>query len=260
LLENRLVYQDGVYTVDFEDLERKLADPQTTLMILCNPHNPVGKVWSREELERIGILCARHHVIVLSDEIHCDLTFPGVSYTPFASVSSVCAQNTITCIAPTKTFNIAGLQAASVMVADEFLRHKVNRGLNTDEVAEPNAFAIEAAIAGFRHGGAWLDELREYIKQNVDTAVLYVEQNLPQLKIVRSQATYLLWIDCRKVDHNSDRLCESIRRDTGLYLSAGGHYGENGQGFLRMNVAVPRVRLLDGLERLKTGIEKYHSG
>ena len=160
VLESPLAYAGGAYAIDWADLERKLADPQTTLLLLCNPHNPVGAVWDRETLERIGALCWKHHVVVLSDEIHCDLTDPGYAYTPFASVSDLCRQNSITCIAPTKTFNLAGLQTSAVAVPDGVLRHKVWRALNTDEVAEPNCFAAEAAVAAFTKGGPWLDALR----------------------------------------------------------------------------------------------------
>ncbi|MDE7045685.1 MAG: aminotransferase class I/II-fold pyridoxal phosphate-dependent enzyme, partial [Acetatifactor sp.] len=152
ILESPLVYDGERYSIDFADLEDKLANPQTTLMLLCNPHNPVGKIWDRETLARIGELCARHHVLVLSDEIHCDLTDPGCEYVPFASVSEVCRDNSITCMAPTKTFNLAGMQTAAVMVPDPVIRHKLNRGLNTDEVAEPNAFAVGAAVAAFEKG------------------------------------------------------------------------------------------------------------
>ena len=152
VLESRLHYEDGVYSIDQEDLEEKLADPQTSMLILCNPHNPVGKIWDRETLERIGELCFKHHVLVLSDEIHCDITRPGMEYIPFASVSEHCKNNSITCVAPTKTFNLAGLQTAAVIVPDAALRHRVNRGLNTDEVAEPNVFAAIAPIAAFDRG------------------------------------------------------------------------------------------------------------
>lgn len=152
VLESRLHYEDGVYSIDQEDLEEKLADPQTSMLILCNPHNPVGKIWDRETLERIGELCFKHHVLVLSDEIHCDITRPGMEYIPFASVSEHCKNNSITCVAPTKTFNLAGLQTAAVIVPDAAMRHRVNRGLNTDEVAEPNVFAAIAPIAAFDRG------------------------------------------------------------------------------------------------------------
>lgn len=247
ILENRLIYKNGEYTVDFVDLEAKLSDPQTALMILCNPHNPIGKIWDRETLGRIGQLCAAHNVLIISDEIHCDLTRPGKQYVPLASVSKACAMNSITCVAPTKAFNLAGLQTAAIIVPNQTLRYKVNRGLNTDEVAEPNAFAIDASIAAFRHGEAWLDALRTYIDDNINAANEFIDQNIPLLKVISSEATYLMWIDCRGVDSYSDMLCEVIRKESGLCLSAGSQYGENGQGFLRMNVAVPRSRLFDAL-------------
>lgn len=257
LLENKLIYRDGQYSIDFDDLEYKLADPQTTLMILCNPHNPIGKVWDRDTLARIGELCAKYRVLVLSDEIHCDLTDPGITYTPFASVSDLCAENSITCIAPSKAFNLAGLQAASVVVPNPHIRHKVNRGLNTDEVAEPNAFAIEATIAAFTQGETWLDDLRAYIKGNKDIATEYIHHNIPQMRVVSSEATYLLWMNCYMITYDSNRLCEIIRNETGLYLSSGAAYGESGRSFLRMNLGTQQSRVLDGVERLKQGVQRY---
>lgn len=259
ILENKLIYRDDHYIINFDDLECKLADPQTTLMILCNPHNPIGKVWDRTILARIGELCAKYQVPVLSDEIHCDLTDPGVSYTPFASVSDLCAENSITCIAPSKAFNLAGLQSASIVIPNPHIRHKVNRGLNTDEVAEPNAFAIEATIAAYTQGEAWLDELRTYLKSNKDIATEYIHRNIPQIQIVPSEATYLLWLNCYMITYDTSRLCEIIRNETGLYLSSGSAYGENGKSFLRMNFGTQQRRVLDGLERLKRGIQQYET-
>lgn len=253
VLECPLSFDGKEYTVDFADLERKLSDPQTTLMILCNPHNPIGKIWDKETLERIGELCYKHHVVVISDEIHCDLTAVGKEYVPFSSVSEVCRDNSITCIAPTKTFNLAGLQTAAVMIPDKTLRHKVWRAINTDEAAEPNCFAVEAAVAAYTHGEAWLDALREYIDENRKTVGEFLKKELPALSLISSEATYLLWIDCRTFGLPSDTLCAFIREKTGLYLSSGAHYGTGGDGFLRMNIACPRALLLDGLSRLKKG-------
>ena len=265
VLESQLVYDPGatgedVYRIDFDDLEAKLADPQTTLMILCNPHNPVGKLWDRATLERIGDLCARHHVTVVSDEIHCDLTDPGFSYVPFASASETCARVSVTCLAPTKTFNIAGLQTAAVMVPDPVLRHKVWRGLNTDEVAEPNAFAMDATIAAFTQGGPWLDALRAYVAENKRIAREFLEREAPCVRLVEGHATYLLWIDCRSVADDSLDLCRHLRRETGLILCEGSEYGAAGEGFVRMNVACPRSRLEDGLSRFGRGIASYRKG
>lgn len=254
VVENSLLYDGYAYCMDFEDLEEKLANPQTTMMILCNPQNPAGRIWDREELERVGKLCLKHHVLVVSDEIHCDLTDPGKEYIPFASISEEFADNSITCIAPTKAFNLAGLQTAAVVVPNPVLRHKVNRGLNTDEVAEPNAFAAVAAAAALNKGEEWLDELRAYVYENKNYVSRFLKNELTQVKLVPSDATYLLWLDCRGLNVGSDELCDAIRQKTGLILSSGRTYGESGDGFLRMNVACQRKRVIDGCERLKRGI------
>lgn len=257
VLESPLHYEDGVYSIDFNDLEQKLSNPQTTLMILCNPHNPVGKIWDKKTLERIGELCFQHHVVVVSDEIHCDLTAPGKEYIPFASVSDVCRDNSIICVAPTKTFNLAGLQTAAAVVPDPVLRHKVWRALNTDEVAEPNSFAVTAAVTAFEKGEAWLNELKSYLQENKQLADDYLKEELPELSIVSLEATYLLWIDCGNITKTTDVLAEYIRNQPGLYLSAGSEYGEAGKEFLRLNVACTRQNLRDGLIRLKEGINGF---
>lgn len=257
VLECPLSYKNKEYGIDFEDLEKKLSDPQTTMMILCNPHNPIGKIWDKKTLKKIGDLCFEHHVTVVSDEIHCDLTETGKSYIPFASVSEKCRMNSITCVAPTKSFNIAGLQTAAVIVPNEVLRHKVWRGLNTDEVAEPNCFAVSAAIAAYKEGGEWLDALRKYIDENRKFVSAFLGMNLPQIMLIQSEATYLLWLDCSLLDGDSDQLQKFIRETTGLYLSTGKIYGIGGEHFLRLNIACPRSRLADGLNRLKDAIEKY---
>ncbi len=257
VLESPLRYENHRYDVDFERLEQDLADPQTSLMILCNPHNPVGKVWDRETLEQIGELCWKHHVIVISDEIHCDLTRPGVGYVPFASVSEHCRQNSITCFAPTKTFNIAGLHTAAVMVTNELLRHRVWRGLNTDELAEPNAFAVTAAVAALTRGGEWLDQLRAYLWENRLTAQRYLAEHAPMAHCIEAQGTYLLWLDCGEVTDDAKKLADFIRHETGLYVTEGGEYGQAGRQFLRINLACPRSVLLDGMERMARGLQLY---
>ncbi|MCH5256832.1 MAG: pyridoxal phosphate-dependent aminotransferase [Lachnospiraceae bacterium] len=257
VVENQLQYNNNRYEIDFDDLEEKLSDPQTTMMILCNPHNPVGKIWDKETLERIGNMCYEHNVLVVSDEIHCDLTDPGLGYIPFASVSEKCRENSITCIAPTKAFNIAGLQTAAVAVPNAFLRHKVWRALNTDEVAEPNAFAVDAAIAAFTKGGEWLNELCEYIFQNKMRVIEFIKAEIPKIGVVPSESTYLLWLNCTDLNVNSDDISRFIREKTGLFLTAGSMYGSGGEKFLRMNIACPRSTLEDGLKRLKSGIEAY---
>jgi cystathionine beta-lyase len=226
-------------------------------MILCNPHNPVGKIWDRDTLEKIGELCAKHFVTVISDEIHCDLTDPGKEYVPFASVSKTCADISVTCVAPTKTFNIAGLNTAAIIVPNENLRHKMWRALNTDEVAEPNAFAQEVVIAAYEKGGDWLDELRKYIYANKCYVREYIEKNIPGIKVVDSEATYLLWLDCSQVSESGTKLSKHIRKTTGLYMSPGIIYGRGGEQFIRLNVACPRELVCEGMERLKEGVATW---
>lgn len=257
VLESRLSYRNGEYDIDFYDLEKKLSDPLCTMMILCNPHNPVGKIWTPDELADIGELCRRHGVTVLSDEIHCDLTDPGFGYTPFASVSEDCRDNSITCIAASKAFNLAGLQSAAVIIPDEFLRAKVVRGLNSDEVAEPNCFAAVAAAAAFGEGGEWLDSLRGYLAENKKAAFDFVAENLPEITPVMQNATYLLWLDCGKITDDAEKLADFIRKNTGLYISAGNKYRGNGNLFLRINVACPKETVMRGMKLLRDGIRAF---
>ncbi|MCR4798597.1 MAG: pyridoxal phosphate-dependent aminotransferase [Lachnospiraceae bacterium] len=254
VLENPLFYKDGNYAMDLFDLGKKMSDPQATLMILCNPQNPAGRIWPKEDLERVGQLAKENGVTVLSDEIHCDLTAPGKKYVPFASVSDVCKEVSITCIAPTKTFSIPGIQTAAISVPNRFLRNKVRRAINTDEVAEPNVFALHAAVAAYNKGEAWLEELREYIFDNRRRVETFIDENIPEIYAVRGDATYLVWIDISKLGRTSDEVAAFLRKETGLFVSTGRIYGESGKNFLRMNVACSKVTLEDGLERLKRGV------
>ncbi len=259
VLESPLIYdaRTASYHIDWEDLEQKLSDPQTSLMILCNPHNPIGKIWDKETLAKIGELCAACHVTVLSDEIHCDLVDPGRKYVPFASVSDVCRNNSVTCISPTKAFNLAGVQSAAVVIPDPFLRHKVWRALNTDEVAEANSFAAAVSIAAFTEGGPWLDALNTYIAENRELVREFVATEISQIRMIPSEATYLLWLDCTELSRGRENPASYIRSETGLFLSDGAVYGKSGEGFLRMNVGCPRSVVEEGLRRLKDGIKAY---
>ncbi|MHC9537437.1 MalY/PatB family protein [Dellaglioa sp. BT-FLS60] len=257
VLVSEFIFENENYRIDYQDLEEKLARPETTLFIFCNPHNPIGKVWDRETLLKVGNLCLKYDVLLLSDEIHCDLTHPGYAYTPFASVSAEIAQNVIMCAAPTKTFNIAGMQTASIIVPNPKIRALVNRGINTDEVAEPNVFAIEVAIAAFTKGDAWLRELLDYLMLNKAYLESFMRKNVPQVKVIHAEATYLAWLDCTEVTEDTTELCDFIRKETGLYLSAGDIFGKNGRQFIRLNYACPKARLEDGLARFERGITSY---
>ena len=258
VLSSDLVYDGSHYSIDFDDLEEKLSRPQTSLMILCNPHNPVGKIWTRDELAKIGDLCHKYGVIVLSDEIHCDITDPAIEgYTPFASVNDVCRRISVTAVAASKTFNIAGLQSACLFAEDPVLRHRVWRAVNTDEVGEPNAFSMVANIAAFTECDLWVDEMLRYVFENKRIACNFINANIKGMKASFSEATYLLWIDISGVAEDSVDFCDKLRGYTGLYLSDGAEYGESGRSFVRMNLATQRARVLDGLERLKRGAEEY---
>ena len=254
VVSSDLVYENGEYHIDFADLEEKMSDPQTTLMILCNPHNPVGKIWSKEELRKIGELAYEHGVRVISDEIHFPLTDPGKTCVPFASVSEKCRTNSVTCVSASKAFNLAGIGAACAIVPDKKLHHKVWRGINTDEVGEPNAFAVSASIAAYTKCDEWLAEVREYIAENKKYCYDFIENNIPALKVVRGEATYLMWVDASEFTDDSVRLQEEIFEKTGLYVSSGRSYGECGKCFLRINLATSRANVIDGMDRLKRAL------
>lgn len=251
-----IVNEDGpTYVMDFEALEKDLSDPQVTLMILCNPQNPGGIAWDKESLSKVADLCFKYGVTVISDEIHCDITDPGVRYTPFASVSEVAKDISVTCLSPSKSFNVAGLHSAAVFSANDKLRHKVWRSLNTDEVAEPGVYAVEGTVAAYTEGGQWLDSLREYIYQNKIYAVDYIKKEIPILKTYKENATYLLWIDCSGLPDEGKDFARYLRAKTGLFISTGKIYGKNGASFVRMNLACPRSIVEEGLRRLKQGVE-----
>jgi cystathionine beta-lyase len=251
VIVNELVYKDGKYEIDFADLNSRTADPKVKAMLLCNPHNPVGRVWTREELSRIGEICVKHGVAIVADEIHCDLVYPGRRYVPFASVNEKLLMNSITCTSPTKTFNLAGLHVSNVIVPNDEWRSKLNRSLNNNEVAEPNAFAVEALIAAYESGEEWLEQLLDYLNGNLEYLMAFMAEHLPSVKPIMPEATYLIWIDCRRLGISSRALQQKMLNEGKLWLNDGLMYGENGEGFIRINIACPRERLIDGLNRFK---------
>ena len=257
VLSNDLQFDGSNYTVDWEDLEQKLALPLTTLMIFCNPHNPVGKVWTQAEVQKIADLCFKHHVVLLSDEIHGDLVRKGPDYTPAFSVNGPARDNVISLVSPSKTFNVAALHAATAIVPNSNLRAMVNRGLNSDEVAEPNLLAIPGTIAAYEHGHDWLQALIKQLNVNFTYAQEFINKNLPQVKVVSGKATYLIWLDVERISTDSQGLAEFLEKETGLVLSPGSIYRGNGNKFLRMNLACPLTTVKDGLERLRAGLTKY---
>lgn len=254
VIENELIYENNIYHIDFEDLEEKLALEDTKLMLLCNPHNPIGKIWDKESLEKIGRLCKKHGVILVSDEIHCDLTNPGLKYVPFASLEEDIVENSIITIAPSKTFNIAGLQSSMVYTVNEEFYSKIQNQLTWDFSSGANVFAIDSVIAAYNESEDWLEELREYLFENKQIVESFLKEEIPEIKFVESEATYLLWLDCSDLNISSESFSEFLKENVSLFLSPGAEFGKCGDNFMRMNVACPKELLYGGLEALKEGV------
>lgn len=254
VVSSPLVYMNGTYRIDFEDLERKAADPKVKLLLLCNPHNPAGRVWTRQELTRIGEICLRNNVMVVADEIHCELVYPGHTYTSFASISNNFLMNSITCISPSKAFNLAGLQIANIIAADEYMRMKIDKAINVNEVCDVNPFGVEALMAAYNHGEEWLEELKHYLSVNYNYLKAYFNEYLPLFPVVMLEGTYLVWVDCSVMKRSSKEIVETLLKEEKLWVNEGSMYGEAGEGFIRINIACPRQTLIDGLNRLKKGL------
>lgn len=260
--ENRLVYNDGVYCIDFEDLERRFADPRTSLFVLCNPHNPEGAVWSRDDLARIGALAENYRVTVVSDEIHCDVMRPGMRHVPFAAASETCRRISVTLGSPSKAFNVAGLHSAYAIADDPLIRNRMKCALDNEGVSEPNDFAVASTIAAYEEGEPWLDAVCAYVQRNKDYAVAVINAAGCGARALESDSTYLIWIDCRELlaeagCDSSDAFTRFLRAETGLILSSGDVYGSGGNGFVRMNLGTQRVRVEDGVARFIEGCRAF---
>ena len=257
MVSNPLVYKDVTYSIDFGDLERKASDPMVTLMILCNPHNPAGRVWTRDELKRIGEICIRHNVFVIADEIHCELTFDGHEYTPFASISEEFLMHSATCSSPSKAFNIAGLQISNIVCADPSARARINKAININEVCDVNPFGVAGLIAAYNEGEEWLDQLNAYIYGNYLFLKDFFKKELPEFPVLPLEGTYLVWVDCTVTGKRSEEIEEHLIADSKLWINAGVHYGTDGDRFIRINIACPRKTLMEGLSRLASGLKIY---
>ena len=251
IVTNELIYRDGVYRIDFDDLERKASEPKAKILLLCSPHNPAGRVWTKDELRRIGEICLSNQVTVVSDEIHCDLVYTGYQHIPFATLSDEFLENSVTCTAPSKTFNLAGLQAANIIVQDKAVRQKIDKALNINEVCEINAFAVEAVIAAYNEGEEWLEELKTYLYDNYLYLKSFIETELPFVKVTPLEATYLVWMDFSATGHSSQIIAENLMEKEWLWVNKGTMYGANGEGFIRLNIACPRALLEKGLAKIK---------
>lgn len=256
LVENELVYADGSYTIDFDDFERKVADPAVRAFILCNPHNPAGRVWSADELRHMGELCLKHGVFVIADEIHCEMVAPGYTYTPYGTLPAHLLRHAAVCTSPSKAFNIAGLQIANITVPNEEYRQKIDKAININEVCDVNAFGVEALQAAYNEGEAWLNAASDYIYSNYQLLCGFVEKQLPMARVCRLEGSYLAWV---KLDGfpPSAEVAKRLEDEFALKLSPGQTYGEKaGRDFLRINLACPKTTLSEALCRLKAGLEK----
>jgi cystathionine beta-lyase len=258
MVENELVRQGDSYQIDWDDFERKCADEKTTAFLLCNPHNPVGRVWTADELARMGEICARHHVRVISDEIHCELVMPGNTFTPFAAVNATNEDNCVTLNSPTKSFNIAGLQIANIICKDDELRRRINRVVNIFEVCDVNPFGPVALKAAYNESEDWLVALNGYIWDNYCYLKEFLQSELPQVRVARLEGTYLAWLDINALELTSDEATEKLRNEGKVLLSSGTLYGRRaGQGYLRLNLACPRITLKQALIRIGRVLSQY---
>jgi len=258
-VSNDLVYSGERYTINFEDLEAKATDPKTRLMLLCNPHNPVGRVWTKEELERIGDICYRNKVMVLADEIHGDLVHPVHTYIPFASLGRQFSEHSVTFSAPGKTFNLAGLQLANIFCSDAEVRRRIDKAININEVCDISPFAVEGLLAAYTHPDSerWLEALKTYLWNNYIYARDFLSVNFPQLKVMPLEATYLMWIDCSVMKISSEKLAALLLEEAKVRINSGSIYGKNGEGFIRLNIACPQSILQEGLYRMKNVLDKF---
>ncbi len=251
VLESRLLRKDDSYVIDWDDFERKCADEKTTVFLLCNPHNPAGRVWTRDELEKMGTICRRHHVFVISDEIHSELTMPGFTFTPFAAVGEVNLVNSVTLNSPSKSFNTAGLQIANIICEDDEVRRRIDRVINIYEVCDVNPFGPVALKAAYNESEGWIDALNDYIYGNYQLLRSVFASDLPLVEVIRLEGTYLAWVDIRGLGMSSGAVTEKLLHNGHVFVSEGTLYGKDaGEGYIRINLACPRAVLKEGLNRI----------
>ena len=250
LVESPLVLKDGHYEIDFADFEQKIIDHKVKLFLLCSPQNPTGRVWSRDELERLGRICLKHHVLIIADEIHHEFVRPGFTHTIFSAIAPELAQSTILCTSPSKTFNLAGLQISNIFIEDAGLRQRFQAELMASGYEEPNALGYFAAKAAYTGGLDWLNALRGYLEQNLSRTQAFLAAELPRVRLIEPEGTYLLWLDFRAYGLSDDALDERIKNDARLWLDSGYIFGREGSGFQRLNIACPWATLEQGLRQL----------
>ena len=254
VVNNPLKLSNKKYFMDWEDLERKVDDLRVKLLILCSPHNPVGRVWQKEELIILGEICLKHNIIVVSDEIHADILFKGYKHIPFASISPAFAHNSITCTAPSKTFNLAGLQTSSIIIPNKKYYKIYNNILNGLALDENNVFGLVALEAAYRDGEEWLEQLLSYLNENLKFLMKYFKERIPKIKVIKPEGTYLIWLDCRQLELSAKDLNNLMIKKARVALDDGCWFGAEGKGFMRINIACPRSFLEEGLKRIEKAV------
>ncbi len=254
-VRNDLRYADGTYTIDFDGLERLASDPRTRLLLLCNPHNPAGRVWTHDELRRVGDICLHHGVVVVADEIHCEFVSPGHAYVPYGSLGGDYVRNAVVLNAPSKAFNTAGLQIAYIVCERAEWRERIDRAININEVCDVNPFGVAGLIAAYTDEGAeWLRQLNEYLYANYRRLCDFFREELPQFPVTTLEGTYLVWVDCSVLGMGSDDIEERLLHDDKVWINAGAMYGDD--RFIRINIACPRQRMDEGLRRIAAGLRR----
>ena len=251
LIVSELVNNNGRYEVDYEDFEAKIVNNDVKLFVLCNPHNPVGRVWTKDELEKIGDICLKHNVFVISDEIHSDFTYEGNKHTVFCTIKKEFEDNCIVCTAPTKTFNLAGLHISNIYIPNDSIRRKYKLEMDRIGYSQSNIMGIVACQAAYENGDIWLNELKQYLKDNLEFVRNYINTNLPKLKLIEPEGTYLLWIDCKGLELCDYELKELINYKAKVWVDDGYVFGKGGSGYIRINIACPRSILKQALDRIK---------
>jgi len=254
LVVNSLVYKDGCYRIDFEDFEQKIISENVKLFLLCNPHNPVGRVWSKEELLELGNICIKHGVVVVSDEIHCDFTYPGYKHIVFASINEEFAQNSILCTAPSKTFNLAGLQISNIFIKNETIRQKIKTEIVKSGYSQLNTLGLVACKAAYEYGEPWLNELKSYLVDNLIFVREFLAEKLPEIKLIEPQGTYLIWLDCSALNLTKKEMEHLFVHQANLWVDPGIIFGKEGENFERINIACPRIVLEQALTQLEKAI------
>lgn len=256
IVNSPLVNAGGHYEIDFDDFEKKIEDSGARLFLLCSPHNPGGRVWKREELERLGDICLRHGVTVVSDEIHADLVFPGHSHTVFAGIKPEFDDITVTCTSPSKTFNLAGLQISNIFIKNEELRKKYRAEIAASGYSQANVMGLAACEAAYNDGEDWYFAVLDYIRKNLDYTVRFVDEKIPGVSVMEPEGTYLVFLDFTRLGLSDEALEDLIVNKAGLWLDRGTMFGPEGAGFERINIACPRARLAEGLERLAGAVRR----